>query len=248
MIFKSTFTAAFLAAITIPAPLFAADTAPAAAPAASITLHEGDPAPAIRFTEFVKGDAIQSLDPAKTYVIEFWSTTCAPCIEAMPHLTKMAKSLRGKVEFIGVNIWDKNPEKVRDFVKKQGDKMDYHVAIDADGFTDSAWRKAAGREGIPVTFVIVKGKVALIDDPFMLDTALLTGLHDGTIGAPEIAEIRRQEAACGNEFRASIQLPIETKEKRRQAIAKLRELAIKYPKAKYPHILLSYHEEELSEK
>ncbi|MCX6344748.1 MAG: TlpA family protein disulfide reductase, partial [Armatimonadetes bacterium] len=63
---------------------------------------------------------------------------------------------------------------VTKFVKEQGDKMGYTVAMDdLKGTIAETWAKAAQIPGIPSAFVIGKdGKIAAIIHPMSLDDIL----------------------------------------------------------------------------
>jgi hypothetical protein len=62
------------------------------------------------------------------------------------------------VIFIGVT--DEDPKKVKSFVDKMGDKMDYVVAVDKDKKTSKGYMEAYGIEGIPNAFIVdLEGKV-----------------------------------------------------------------------------------------
>lgn len=136
-------------------------------------LTVGESAPLLQPAKWLKGTPIPQFEKGKVYVVEFWATWCGPCKANIPHLTEMAKKYKGKVEVIGVDIWEssdptiKTLPKVEAFVKMQGKKMDYHVA--ADTVTNriaDAWMKSAGEGGIPTAFVIGKdGKIAWIGNP-----------------------------------------------------------------------------------
>ena len=62
---------------------------------ASATLTIGDEAPALQVDHWFTGnanerDARATFKDGTVYVIEFWASWCAPCIEQMPHLAKLA--------------------------------------------------------------------------------------------------------------------------------------------------------------
>jgi len=150
-------------------------------------LNIGDPAPALVPAKWLKGEAISKFEKGNVYVVEFWATWCGPCKENIPHLTEMAKKYQGKAKIAGISIWESNDPtntsylaKVADFVKTQGDHMDYNVAVDGpENKVANAWMKAADESGIPTSFIIGKdGKVAWIGHPANLEKVLTQVIDD----------------------------------------------------------------------
>ncbi|MBI1375213.1 MAG: redoxin domain-containing protein [Phycisphaera sp.] len=135
------------------------------------TLKVGDPAPELYIAKWVQGEPVKSFEKGKVYVIECWATWCGPCVAAIPHLSELNTKFKDKgAVFIGVNVWDQaEVEAIEAFVKEQGASMNYRVAKDEggrEGKTAAAWLQAAGRNGIPCSFVVDKeGKVAWIGHP-----------------------------------------------------------------------------------
>jgi len=143
-------------------------------------LNIGDPAPELNPARWLKGSAIPHFEKGKVYVVEFWATWCGPCKENIPHLTELAKKYKD-VAISGISIWESNDPKstaylakVDKFVKAQGPKMDYHVAVDGpDAKVANAWMKAADESGIPMTFVVGKdGRIAWMGHPTNLEEVL----------------------------------------------------------------------------
>ncbi|HMP02858.1 MAG TPA: redoxin family protein [Gemmatales bacterium] len=147
--------------------------APVAAQEKTLTL--GDAAPKMVFSQFVKGEPVKEFNKGTVYVLEFWATWCGPCIAAIPHVTELQKKYP-KVVFIGVNVWEDDPEKVKKFVEKMGEKMEYRVAIDEggdQGTMSRTWLRAAGQSGIPCSMIINgEGVVAWIGHPMQMDKPL----------------------------------------------------------------------------
>jgi len=144
-------------------------------------LNIGDPAPALEPAKWLKGEKIAGFEKGKVYVVEFWATWCGPCKQNIPHLTELAKKFKGTASITGVSIWESNDSKdtaylakVSSFVKDQGAKMDYNVAVDGpDGKVANGWMKAADENGIPATFIVGKdGKIAWIGHPEKLEEVL----------------------------------------------------------------------------
>ncbi len=135
----------------------------------------GDPAAALKISDWVKGKPVTLADgKGKTvYVVEFWATWCPPCRTSIPHLTEMQKKFKDRgVVFVGVS--DEKLATVQKFVEKMGDKMDYTVAVDQDRQTSDGYMKAYSINGIPHAFIVDKeGRVVWQGHPMAgLDEAL----------------------------------------------------------------------------
>lgn len=183
-----------------PAPIGPAPAAPVVRAAAPAAPAAPDPAdlvgkapPAIQVAKWVKGEPLTELAKGKVWVVDFWATWCGPCKAAIPHLTKLAKDHAGKVEVVGISISErqKGPtdaayiELVQQFVDKQGERMDYRVAVDTvDKRMHATWFKPTGTGGIPTAWIIGQdGLVAWtgIGEPAVVQRiveALLAGTFD----------------------------------------------------------------------
>ncbi len=114
----------------------------------------------------------------------------------MPHISKLQQEYKGKVTFIGVDVWEKVPEgkpygsavpMVEKFVKGNDANMGYSVSVDDDEqFMGNNWLKAAGENGIPSTFIVKGNKVIWIGHPNSLDSTLPKILN-GTYNMEEFA-------------------------------------------------------------
>ena len=119
-----------------------------AEPTRPFDLMVGDAAPAIQVSEWVQGTPVPKLASDQTYVVEFWATWCGPCKVAIPHLNELSKKYAGKVQFVGVSVWERFEQTgyvVPAFVQGMGDKMTYTVASDQvkaedAGFMAKSWR------------------------------------------------------------------------------------------------------------
>ncbi|MBA4028995.1 MAG: redoxin [Planctomyces sp.] len=146
-------------------------TQPAAAVAqnAAGRLVVGSKAPALNVDNWVKGDAVSTFEPGKVYVVEFWATWCPHCREAIPELTSLAKETGATI--VGVASGERGDTAtklgtVQSFVKQQGPRLGYTIALDADGETNRAWMSAAGQNSIPTAFIVDgQGKIAFVGHP-----------------------------------------------------------------------------------
>lgn len=143
-----------------------------AAQAGKKKLKPGDLAPNLDgITDWVQGEAPKLSDGV--HVVEFWATWCAPCKRAIPHLNKMYKKWGG-ADFTITGVaadekgtsYDENTSGVKSFVRGRGEGMAYPVAVDNLGEAKRKWMEAAGREGIPCTFVVGRsGRILWIGNP-----------------------------------------------------------------------------------
>lgn len=137
----------------------------------SPSLNIGDPAPPLRMRQWIKGKPVQQIEKGHAYVLEFWATWCKPCKAAMPHLSALARQYKGKVTFIGINIYELKTTpftKVKAFVDSMDQQMDYNVATEDSNFMVVNWIEASGtkNDGIPASFVVnAEGRLAWIGHP-----------------------------------------------------------------------------------
>lgn len=159
-------------------------------------LKVGDQVPATRPATQLQGEAVKDFEKGKVYVFECWATWCGPCIAAIPHLNELHKKLGPKgIVFTGVNVWDgekdaKAADKVKAFVKQQGEKMSYAVAIGGDAFIKD-WLEAARVNGIPHAFVVSEGKLVWAGHPMEMGEEMLGDILTGTF------DPKKAKAAAG---------------------------------------------------
>ena len=124
----------------------------------SFALEVGDKAPPLEVKEWIQGEPVVLADGAgkHVYVVEFWATWCGPCLQSIPHLSKLAEKFKAQgLEIVGVS--DEDAEKVREFAKDG--KFKYHVAVDKDRNTNGVYME--GVPGIPHAFVVDKQGVVV---------------------------------------------------------------------------------------
>ena len=158
-------------------------------------LKVGDPAPATRPETMLQGEAVKDFQKGEVYVFECWASWCGPCIAAIPHLNELHKQMGKKgVVITGVNVWESerdaaSAQRAKDFLKSQGDKMSYRVALGGKAFIKD-WLEAAEVNGIPHAFVVAEGKIAWTGHPAQLTAEMLGDILTGTplAAAPPVAD------------------------------------------------------------
>jgi len=123
----------------------------------ALALDVGEKAPKLDIGSWVQGDPVKiGEDEDKYYLVEFWATWCPPCRASVPHLNDLQLQFRDAgLVVVGVTSEDsRNTENdVKRFVRGQGSKMTYHVAMDA-GSTSRAYMGGVGQNGIPYAFLV----------------------------------------------------------------------------------------------
>jgi len=203
--------AAVVAALAPTIPARAAAPSEEGAPAAS-ALAVGRPCPPLRVEKFLKGEPIAAFEEGRAYVVEFWASWCAPCVQAMPHLSELQATYAPRgVTVLGVCVREMRKEgegyvdayddatraRVEEFVRRQGDRMAYAVAWDgAARGMDAAFLKASGSEALPTAFVVDRRRtIAWIGHPMVLRLPLhevAEGTWDAATGP---ARVKRAEDA-----------------------------------------------------
>lgn len=148
-------------------------------------LKIGDPAPTMRPESMLQGEAVKEFKKGEIYVFECWASWCGPCVAAIPHLDDLHKKMGKKgVVITGVNVWEAerdaaSAQRAKDFLKAQGDKISYRVAVGGKAFIKD-WLEAAEVNGIPHAFVVAEGKIAWMGHPGQLTAEMLGDILTGT--------------------------------------------------------------------
>jgi thiol-disulfide isomerase/thioredoxin len=141
-----------------------------------VSLQVGDPAPALKASKWLQGQAVKKFERGQIYVVEFWATWCGWCIIMMPHTAELQTQYKNKgVTFIYYSAKDpqNTEEQVAAFVKRRGPKLRSTFAYGDDRTTYDAWVTAAGRSGLPCVFVVDRvGRIAYIGHPMFLGVVL----------------------------------------------------------------------------
>ncbi len=106
-------------------------------------------------------------------VMNFWSSTCAPCQRETPAVASVARSLHGEVTFVGIDTVDARKQAIA-FVTRY--RVPYQIAFDQNGTTADRY----GVAGLPVTiFLSPSGKTVV-------------GENVGELTAPKLRSILRR--------------------------------------------------------
>ena len=161
----------------------------------SETLLVGSVAPKLNVEHWVqhgegKLPKITNFEPGKAYVVEFWATTCGPCVQSMPHLAELQTKYADKGLQI-VSISSEPLDVVTSFLeneladasgqkKKIGDiTKAYSLTTDPDGSSEKDYMLASNQDGIPCAFIVGKdAKIEWMGHPMDMDNILESVLQD----------------------------------------------------------------------
>jgi thiol-disulfide isomerase/thioredoxin len=167
------------------------------------TLKVGDPAPPLQTGKWVQGEPVKAFDRDHAYLVEFWATWCGPCKAAIPHLNALHEKFKSQgFVVIGQNVWETSEAAVEPFVKKMGDKMTYRVALDdksngGKGRMAATWLAAAGKTGIPASFLVDKqGAVVWIGHPMELQESMIESVLAGKFAAKQAIAAQQDRNAA----------------------------------------------------
>ncbi len=129
----------------------------------------GHKAPSIEFSASLDMRISQRDFLGKVLILDFWATSCVPCIASFPKLNSLIMFL---------SITSENKELVEDFIRKRNIVLDAIKLIDSDNATTNNFEI----NGLPETFVIDKSGVirwiGRIDD---LNVKMLKSLSEENI-------------------------------------------------------------------
>jgi thiol-disulfide isomerase/thioredoxin len=153
----------------------------------------GRPAPALQVGNWVKGEPVGGIEKGKVHVVEFWATSCVPCIKCLPHLTDLQRK-HPAVIFVALSP---EPEQaIRDFVAKHDKDMGFRVGVDAKVRMWKAWMEAADLQGIPTAFIVdAAGRIGWIGNAAEIDEPLrqiIAGTFEPQL---DVLRLRLQTAA-----------------------------------------------------
>lgn len=121
------------------------------------TLEDSLPAPAFVLPRVSDGGPIElSRLKGKVVVLDFWATTCPPCLSQMEDLERIHRRYhKNGVVVLGINTDGLPAPALQDFFRRQHTKVSYPILMDR-GEVSNAYRVSA----LPTTYVIGRdGKI-----------------------------------------------------------------------------------------
>jgi len=157
------------------------------------TLTVGDKAPSLSIAHWLHDkhgqlEPIETYEPGTVYVIEFWGTTCYPCVVMMPHMAQLQKQYGHRALRI-VSVSTEELGEIQKFLERDAPGTDgqtydaltkgYSLASDPDRSTYEDYMTASGVFGIPAAFIVGKsGLIEWIGNPGTMDKPLLAIMGD----------------------------------------------------------------------
>ncbi|ESX63719.1 hypothetical protein X759_33320 [Mesorhizobium sp. LSHC420B00] len=158
---------------------------------------------------WLRGEPLSSFEPGKVYIVEFWATSCGPCVDAMPHLMQLQEKYRDSgVEIIGVAASEDAPtaDEARSnldaWLTEKFSNLNFRMAFDSTGEMKKLWMEPSFSCWIPTSFVVDRdGHIAFIGGPTELDEVLPKVL-DGSWRASDQAKAADRERIAKGEPKA----------------------------------------------
>ena len=129
---------------------------------ACFALQIGEQAPELQIGSWIKNGpaTLGEGKGKKVYIVEFWKTSCKPCIKVMPYLHQL------KNKYKDLTIISISPEKadvVKQFLTKYPN-INHKIAVDDNLKTYKSYMQ--GQDKLPVAFIVNKsGTVAWVGNP-----------------------------------------------------------------------------------
>lgn len=147
----------------------------------------GDVPPPLGLTKTLQGPPASEISwdklRGKVVVLEFWATSCAPCVQAIPHLNELVEQFKNK-PVVFISVTQENQDVVRAFLKSH--PMKVWIGLDDDGVVDDAFHVV----GIPHALIVdAAGHIAAIAHPAAINPENIEEVLAGkkcSLRAPEV--------------------------------------------------------------
>lgn len=119
----------------------------------------GGTAPNLEGVQWIRGEPVERFETGRVYVLEFWSTWCAACIEPIEHLNELARRYKADATLIGIHIWQREsaptPTKfLEERVKAGKPVMEFPIVEDVDDALAKIWMDATENGGLPTAMIV----------------------------------------------------------------------------------------------
>mgnify|MGYP001827051203 CR=1 FL=1 len=176
------------------AAVFASAIVPAvcalAAERSSEPLMVGDQAPMLAGAKWLRGGPVDKWQAGHVYLLDFWATWCAPCLQMMPsHQALEDRYGQERFHVVGIAIWsDDGPMKPARALEKHP-SLRYAVVEDTEGRFADLFMGGTGTRGLP-TFMLIdrKGRLAWVGEPGEEFETTLDQILDGSFDLPAARE------------------------------------------------------------
>lgn len=119
----------------------------------------GERVPNLSEVRWIRGGPVSNFETGRVYVLEFWSTWCAACVESIDELNRLARRYEKDASFIAIHVWQKEAApKPAAFLEARSSAgkaiVEFPVAEDVEGATATAWLDATQSTGLPTAMIV----------------------------------------------------------------------------------------------
>ena len=91
----------------------------------------------------------------KIVIINFWYTSCTPCVQELPHFDALYKKYSDSIEVIAIHeasIYNTNPQAVKDFIDSQFEG--FTIKFGYDDLESQYYAMLGGKQAWPMTIIV----------------------------------------------------------------------------------------------
>ncbi|MET4090982.1 thiol-disulfide isomerase/thioredoxin [Bradyrhizobium sp. S3.5.5] len=167
------------------------------------------PAPSLKVENWLRGAPLTNFQPGKVYIVEFWSTSCGPCVRAIPHLIELQSEYKDEgLEVVGIAASEEAPTpdqartKLDAWLTEKVSNLNYRIGFDSTGEMNKLWMDASSSLGVPTFFIVDRdGHIAFIGHPIDIDAVLPKIFNDTWRGSDEAKATDAERIAADHSAR-----------------------------------------------